>query len=108
MDGDGREEALVGVVKATRFYPEKARRLFIFHLVHGKVRPLWLGSRLGGRLVDFRFADGRVRSVEQTDDGTYAVMEWHWRDFGLQFHRYIAQSLTLKQAQKMLTNNTEL
>ena len=25
VDGDGREDAMVGVIKATRFYPEKAR-----------------------------------------------------------------------------------
>ena len=30
VDGDGRVDAMVGVVKSTRFYPEKARRLFIF------------------------------------------------------------------------------
>ena len=30
VDGNGTIEALVGVVKATRFYPEKGRRLFIF------------------------------------------------------------------------------
>ena len=30
VDGDGVEEALVGVVKSTRFYPEKGNRLFVF------------------------------------------------------------------------------
>ena len=33
VDGDGRADAMVGVVKSTRFYPEKARRLFIFKQV---------------------------------------------------------------------------
>ena len=55
VDGDGREDAMVGVIKATRFYPEKARRLFIFKEVNGKARPMWLGSKLGGILEDFRF-----------------------------------------------------
>ena len=44
VDGDGNEDAMVGVIKSTRFYPEKARRLFIFKLVNGKARALWLGS----------------------------------------------------------------
>ena len=30
VDGDGSEDAMVGVVKSTRFYPERGRRLFIF------------------------------------------------------------------------------
>ena len=56
VDGDGRADAMVGVVKSTRFYPEKARRLFIFKQVistaaHSKgqvkARPLWLGSEAG-------------------------------------------------------------
>ena len=55
VDGDGQADAMVGVIKATRFYPEKARRLFIFKRVKDKARPLWLGSKLGGILEDFRF-----------------------------------------------------
>ena len=41
IDGDGSEDAMVGVVKSTRFYKEKGRRLFIFKQVNGKARPLW-------------------------------------------------------------------
>ena len=29
VDGDGNADAIVGVIKATRYYPEKARRIFI-------------------------------------------------------------------------------
>ena len=43
VDGDGSEDAMVGVIKATRYFPEKGRRLFIFKQVNGKVRPMWLG-----------------------------------------------------------------
>ena len=48
VDGDGSEDAMVGVIKGTRFYPQKARRLFIFKQIDGhsasgeackKVRP---------------------------------------------------------------------
>jgi len=63
VDGDGVEEALVGVVKSTRFYPEKGNRLFVFKNRNGRVRPLWLGSRLGEELVDFCVADGKLISI---------------------------------------------
>ena len=91
VDGDGHEEALVGVIKSTRFYPEKGRRLFIFHLVKGKVRPLWLGSKVGGELVDFRFADGCVRVLNRDSLGRYSVSAWKWKDFGLQFQHYLVE-----------------
>ncbi len=100
VDGDGKEDALVGVVKSTRFYPEKGRRIFIFKQVNGKARPLWLGSRLGGQLVDFSFADGKVRALEKYDDSRFVVTEWQWKDFGLQFTRYIAQPTDKNNALK--------
>ena len=59
INGDGEVDAMVGVVKTTRYYQEKGRRLFIFKQVNGKVRPLWLGSKLGGILEDFRYKDGK-------------------------------------------------
>ena len=98
VDGDGREDALVGVVKSTRYFKEKGRRLFIFRLVGGKARPLWMGSRLGGTLVDFRFADGMVRSLETTTDGRYVVAEYRWHDFGLSFDHFIVKNVDKETA----------
>lgn len=90
IDGDGKPEALVGVIKKTRFYRESERRIFIFHLVEGKVRPLWLGSKLAGQLQDFRYTEnGIVRSLEAWSDSLYSVAEWRWKDFGLGFERYL-------------------
>lgn len=80
----------MGVVKSTRFHPEQGRRLFIFKLVNGKARPLWLGSKLGATLIDFRFVDGRVRALETSATGRYAVSDYRWEDFGLRFERFIA------------------
>ena len=89
VDGDGSTDALVGVVKATRFYKEKGKRLFIFKNKNGMVRPLWMGSRLGGILDDFRFVDGTVRSLEHTTDNKYAVAEYRWQGFGMGFERFL-------------------
>lgn len=57
VNGDGSPDALVGVVKRTRFHHEMGRRIFIFKQVDGKVRPLWMGSKLGGILQDFRVVE---------------------------------------------------
>ena len=124
VDGDGSEDAMVGVVKGTRFYPQKARRLFIFKQIDGhssygeackKVRPMWMGSKLGGILEDFRFiapADtanttdtahpsdsatgdrrGRIRALESTTDSLYVVSDYVWSGFGMKFDRYIIKGV---------------
>jgi len=100
VDGDGRTDAMVGVVKATRFYREKGRRLFIFKQVNGKARPLWLGSKLGGTLQDFRFVDGRIRALETTLDGYYVVAEYKWGGFGMVFDRYLVKKTNHQTAIK--------
>ena len=100
VNGDGSEDAMVGVVKATRFYPEKGRRLFIFKQVNGKVRPLRLGSKLGGILQDFRFVDGHIRSLETTADSLYVVAEYKWGGFGMTFDHYIIKGTDKETATK--------
>ena len=100
VDGDGREDAMVGVIKATRFYPEKARRLFIFKEVNGKARPMWLGSKLGGILEDFRFTDGRIRALESTTDSLYVVSDYRWADFGMTFDHHITEPTNKETAIK--------
>jgi len=100
VDGDGVEDAMVGVVKSTRFYPEQARRLFIFKQVNGKARPLWLGSKLGGILQDFRYVDGRIRSLETTTDSLYVVAEYRWSGFGMAFDHFIIKGTDQETALK--------
>ena len=107
VNGDGSEDAMVGVIKGTRFYPEKARRLFIFKQVNGKVRPLWLGSKLGGILEDFRFvapadgdSPGRIRALESTTDSLYVVSDYKWGGFGMKFDRHIIKGVDKETASK--------
>jgi len=112
VDGDGREDAMVGVIKSTRFYPEQGRRLFIFKQVDNsrqpggpkKVRPLWLGSRLGGRLEDFRYIEGgHIRSLETTECGQYVVADYRWGGFGMTFDHFIVKG-TDKESALILFN----
>ena len=101
VDGNGSTEALVGVIKPTRFYPEMGRRLFIFKNYEGLVRPMWLGSRLGGTLQDFHFRDGRVRSLETNAKGEYTVAEYRWSGFGVAFERYLIKNVDEAKARKI-------
>ncbi|MBE6262145.1 MAG: hypothetical protein E7107_15280 [Prevotella sp.] len=100
VDGDGRDDAIVGVIKGTRFYPEKARRIFIFKQVNGKARPLWLGSKLGGILKDFRYIDGVIRALESTTDGRYVVSDYRWGGFGMNFDHYLIKDVDMQTAIK--------
>jgi hypothetical protein len=104
VNGDGSEDAMVGVIKGTRFYPEKAHRLFIFKQVNGKVRPLWLGSKLGGILEDFRFVDGRIRALESTTDSLYVVSDYKWSGFGMKFDHHIIKGVDKETATKYFGN----
>ena len=92
VDDNGTIEALVGVIKPTRFYPEMGRRLFIFKNYEGLVRPMWLGSKLGGTLQDFHFRNGVVRSLETNARGEYTVAEYRWGGFGPKFERYLVRN----------------
>ena len=100
VDGDGEEEALVGVVKSTRFYPEKGNRLFVFKNRDGRIRPLWLGSRLGEELVDFCVANGKLISIEKCKNGQYNLDEWEWSRFGPRFSQYIITNATNEEVKQ--------
>ena len=100
VDGNGSQDALVGVIKNTRFHRENGRRLFIFKQVNGHVRPLWLGSKLGGILQDFRYVNGRIRSLETTTDSLYVVAEYRWGGFGMTFERFLVKGTDKETAIK--------
>ena len=103
VDGDGSIDAMVGVIKSTRFYPEIGRRLFIFKQKNGRIRPLWMGSRLGGILVDFRFTDGRIRSLETSNSHRWYVADYVWSSFGMVFERFLASDTDESTARKAFT-----
>lgn len=94
ITGNGLPEIAVGVVKPTRHFPTPDRRLFLFKLYKGlHIRPLWLGSRLGLPLVDFRIEPGpaprRIRATGRKSDGSTAIALYRYTGFGPMFERYI-------------------
>ena len=91
MTGDSIPEVLVGTIKATRYRPEKDKRLFIFHLYKGRfIRPLWLGSRVGCPLIDFKVETDTVPNLVHTwerKDGDTIEVLYQLKGFGLKFRK---------------------
>lgn len=101
VNGDGKEDAMVMVVKRTRYDDRVLPRLFTFQQVNGHVRPLWLGSQLGGILEDFRFINGQVMTLQSTTDGRYVVMTHKWRKFGLGADRILIEGVDRETAMQV-------
>ena len=61
---------------------------------------MWLGSKLGGILQDFRYVNGRIRSLETTTDSLYVVAEYRWGGFGMTFERFLVKGTDKETAIK--------
>jgi hypothetical protein len=109
VNNDYSTDILVGVIKKTRFDTICRKRIFIFKLVEGYIRPLWLGSRVSQPLEDFRYCRsqsyGIIRTIEMERNKTYLVAEYRWKGFGLEFIRYLARELPLRKAEKIFKTN---
>lgn len=101
VNGDGVEDVMVMVVKRTRYDRRVLPRLFTFTQINGRVRPLWLGSQLGGILEDFRFTDGQVMSLQRTNDDRYVVMTHRWRKFGLGADKILIEGVDRETAERL-------
>ena len=83
LTGNGCPEICVGVIKATRYWP-RGKRLFVYHLYHGRhIRPLWLGSKLGD-IETFRVERDSVPARLITDQAQY-----RYQGFGFKFEHYL-------------------
>ncbi|GEM_PF-1919127 len=106
VNNDHSTDILVGVIKSTRFDSISRKRLFIFKLFEGYIRPLWLGSRVSQPLVDFKYyktkKEGVVRTIELEKDQLFLIAEYRWNGFGLGFIHYLAREKTYCQATKIL------
>lgn len=102
VNGDGSTDAVVGVFRASRYFKVPSKRVFVFKNFDGDIRPLWLGSRLGGDLVDFTVVDGsKIRAIEKNSTGGYEVSDYGWHGFGLGFERHIATCTSLNQCYQL-------
>ncbi|WP_338768014.1 hypothetical protein WAF17_06895 [Bernardetia sp. ABR2-2B] len=115
-DNDGQDDIWVGVIKKTRFDSILRKRLFLFKIIEGKIRPLWLGSRMSKPLVDFSPAyliDSLnknstkkciIRTVEQEKSGKFLVANYCWKRFGIEFINYDIRETDSLTARSFLEN----
>jgi FG-GAP-like repeat len=88
VDGDGRREIVVGIYKATHYFPKPHNCLFMYDWEGQSASPKWLGSSLSKPFTDFAFADldadGRdnLVAVETTREGKQCVAVYSWNGFG--------------------------
>lgn len=87
LDGDGRDEVLLGVFKATRYDKRARNRLFVYNHRQGRPYPRWLGSQLAAPLEDFSTARLDSKGAPSlvtwgTIDGKGAVFRHRWNGFG--------------------------
>jgi len=88
LNNDGVCEIVVGVVKTTRWDKRLAKRLFIYKLYEGHIRPLWLGSKLAHQLDSFTIIRGQVPVILtfETDTlGHQLQSEYQLASFGLKW-----------------------
>ena len=102
INDDGSVDAVVGVYKASRFFTTPNRRVFIFKNYEGLIRPLWLGSRLSGELVDFNVVDNKVRAIEKAKD-RFVVSDYSWNGFGLAMDSVVYTSSSIDDCYHFLS-----
>lgn len=109
LDNDNSDDIMVGVIKSTRYDSLKRKRLFIFKLFEGYIRPMWLGTSVGQPLEDFRALNNGhqniTRTIESETNGNFLIAEYKYQGFGLQFLRYIEKNITLVTAEKNFSKN---
>lgn len=93
VDGDGRREIVVGVFKATRYFPKPHNCLFVYGWSGSRAFPKWLGSTLSKPFTDFAFAsldgDGEdeLVAIETLRDGKHCISVYSWNGFGFTLER---------------------
>lgn len=108
VDGDGRREIVVGVFKATKFFPKPHNCLFVYGFSGEKASPKWLGSTLSRPFTDFMFADldgvggEELIALETTLEGKKSLALYRWNSFGftLDWRRGTWQTAKILAAEK--------
>jgi len=98
VNRDGKTDILLGVIKSTHFDLNEKRRLFVLRIDSGRLRPLWLGSRVCQELIDFNpIGHGGSTSIitlEQAFNKSFCNGLYEWDDFGLSLVKYEKEGLS--------------
>lgn len=88
VDGDGKQDLIVGIVKATRYLPDPHTTIFVYGFNGERIDKKWLGSTMGRDLVDFDFGPPEKKgmqplyTLENTLDRKTALSKYFWNGFG--------------------------
>ncbi|MDR0330426.1 MAG: hypothetical protein LBH93_01790 [Chitinispirillales bacterium] len=107
VTGNGVPDIAVGVVKATTFDTNTAKRPFLFKITdEGDIRPLWLGSRVSQPLEDFALTKNetpaKVLTIERERSGKFLVAVYRYHGFGLEHNGYVKREISKKEAYNLL------
>ena len=109
VNGDGKTDICVGIIKPTPFDPVLKKRLFIFQIDRDYIRPLWLSSRLVNPLVEFKVCYHKERctihAIERQSKDMYCIHEYRWKSFGMSFIKELNNSLSYSDAHLQLTKS---
>lgn len=107
INNDGRTDICLCICKPTPFDPVLKKRLFIFQIDKGYIRPLWLGSRLVRPFEHFKVCrdsldEYTIKSLERQDKNNYCISTYKWKSFGMSYVATENDSLTYDQAIEIL------
>ena len=107
INREGRPDILLGVIKSTHFDPVQRKRLFLYKIDNGRIRPLWMGSRISHPIVDFRYKKINdhpyIITIEKENSNGYLVAEYEWKGFGLELTKYIARNINQDKSHEIFT-----
>jgi poly-gamma-glutamate synthesis protein (capsule biosynthesis protein) len=93
IDQDEQTNILIGVIKKTHFEPVLEKRINILRIDDGQIRPLWLGSKVCFKLIDFKGIKIKeknyILTLEQDSFEIYYVGLYEWQGFGLRLKKFL-------------------
>lgn len=100
VEGDGEKELALGVYKKSPHHKVMAKRVFLYNIVDGKLKPKFRASRLALPMDDFILydidEDGRDEVVSiEIKDNTYFIAAYHYKNFHLA-RDYVSETLEEK------------
>ena len=100
VEGDGEKELALGVYKKSPHHKVMAKRVFLYNIVDGKLKPKFRASRLALPMDDFILydidEDGRDEVVSiEIKDNTYFIAAYHYKNFHLD-RDYVSETLEEK------------
>ena len=93
VDGDKKQEIIVGVWKKSPKDPVMAKRVFVYNWCGKRMTPKWLGSRLARRFEDFHFRDinkdgwDELLALEVSPGKPKRIGIYRWKSFGFEWLR---------------------